>query len=135
MRWTETCTLVAKTYEPDDEGVMRVTDSRREVFCNSFSVGANTWSSMYEIGISVVAEIQVRTCDYQGERDVLYRGEWLSVEIVKEQGDFTRLTLRHQRSDTDDDPDYGADPEPTVPDDGEEPEPTVPDDGGEGSDG
>jgi len=123
MRFNETCTLVAKTYEPDDEGVMKVTDSRREVFCNPYSVGANTWSSMYEIGISVVAEIQVRSCDYQGERDVLYRGEWLSVEVVKEEGDFTRLTLRHQQSDSDDDPGYGKEPEGQGPD------------GGEGSDG
>lgn len=111
MRFNETCTLVAKAYETDSEGVPQPRDSRREVFCNPYSVGASTWSSMYEIGISVVAEIQVRSCDYEGERDVYYRGRWLSVEAVKEEGDFTRLTLRHQKSDTDDDPDYGEDGE------------------------
>lgn len=100
LRWNETCTLVEKTYEPDEEGVMRVVDHESEVFCNAFSVGANTWSSMYEIGISVDAELQVRTCDYDGQRDVVYRGKWMSVERVKEEGDFTRLTLRHQQSDS-----------------------------------
>ena len=107
MRWNETCILVAKEYAPDSEGVMQVTDHRRKVYCNPFKVGASTWSSMYEIGISVDAEIQVRSCDYRGERDVFYRGVWHSVEFAKEEGDLTRLTLRHQKSDTDDDPSYG----------------------------
>lgn len=102
MRFNEECTLVRKLYTPDDEGVMQVEDVRSTVFCNPFSVGAHTWSSMYEIGISVDAEVQVRTCDYDGQRDVLYRGEWYSVETVKEEGDLTRLTLRHQQSDSDD---------------------------------
>ena len=100
MRWTETCTLVKKVYEPDDEGVSQATDVPYEVFCNPFTVGATTWSSMYEIGISVDAEIQVRSCDYDGQRDVVYRGKWMSVEFVKEEGDLTRLTLRHQQSDS-----------------------------------
>lgn len=104
MRFSETCTLVAKTYEPDDEGVMKVTDHETVVFCNPFSVGAHTWSSMYEIGISADAEIQVRTCDYDGQRDVLYRDKWYSVEFTSEAGDLTRLTLRHQKSDSDDNP-------------------------------
>lgn len=111
MRWNETCTLVRKTYETDGEGIPQPTDERSEVFCNPRTVGANTWSSMYEIGISPVAEVQLRSCDYDGQRDVLYRGQWLSVEKVSEQGDFTVLTLRHQKSDTDDDPDYGNDGE------------------------
>lgn len=102
MRWNATCTLVAKAYAPDDEGVPQPTDTRTEVFCNEFSIGANTWSSMYEIGISADAELQVRTCDYDGQRDVFYNGKWYSVEVVKAEGDYTRLTLRHQQSDSDD---------------------------------
>ena len=102
MRFNETCVLVAKGYTPDDEGVMKVEDTKTEVFCNPFTVGAQTWYSMREMGISPSAEIQVRTCDYSGERDVLYRGGWYSVEGVSEAGDFTRLILRHQVSDSDD---------------------------------
>lgn len=101
MRWNATCTLVEKVYTPDDEGVMAYEEARTEVFCNEFSIGAGTWSSMYEIGISADAELQVRTCDYSGQRDVIYKGEPYSVEIVKAEGDFTRLTLRHQKSDVD----------------------------------
>lgn len=108
MRWKDTCTLVSKSYAPDDEGVLSVTDERTEVFCNPFTVGAHTWSSMYEIGISADAELQVHSLEYDGQRDVLFKGKWYSVETVKEEGDFVRLVLRHQASDTDDDPNYGS---------------------------
>ena len=102
MRWSETCVLVDKSYEPDNEGVLQPTDIRKQVFCNPRAVGAHTWSSMYEIGISCDAQIQVRTCDYDEQLDVFYRGKWFSVEVVQERGDFSTLTLRHQKSDTDD---------------------------------
>lgn len=109
MRWNETCVLIAKSYQTDSEGIPMPKDDRKTVYCNPRTVGASTWSSMYEIGISVDAQIQVRTCDYEGQRDVFYRDRWYSVETVQESGDLCVLTLRHQRSDTDDDPDYGKD--------------------------
>lgn len=102
MRWNETCTLVEKVYELDNEGVPQPTDVRKVVFCNPRTVGAHTWSSMYEIGISCDAQIQVRTCDYDDQLDVFYRDKWFSVEVVQEKGDFSVLTLRRQKSDTDD---------------------------------
>lgn len=102
MRFNETCVLVGKTYEPDSEGVMQPTDHESEVFCNPMHTGVNTWSSMYEIGISVDARLQVRTCDYDGQRDAFYREKWYSIEVVDEQGDLTVLTMRHQQSDSDD---------------------------------
>lgn len=101
-RWNETCVLVDKTYAPDGEGVPQPTDSKIEVFCSPKIVGANTWSSMYEIGMSADAQVYVRSIDYDGQRDVFYRDEWYSVETVQEKGDFTVLTLRHQKSDSDD---------------------------------
>lgn len=112
MRFNETCVLVAKGYELDGRGVPQPRDERTEVFCNPRTVGSNTWSSMYEIGVSAVAEVQVRTVDYDGQDDVFYCGQWLSVEKASEQGDFTVLTLRHQKSDSDDDPDYGREADP-----------------------
>ena len=99
MRWNETCVLVDKVYALDREGVPQPTETRTKVFCNPRTVGAHTWSSMYEIGISCDAQIQVRTCDYADQLDVLYRGTWYSVEVTQERGDYTVLTLRHQKSD------------------------------------
>lgn len=103
-RFNETCVLVAKTYEPDDEGVLQVTDRKRTVFCNPLSIGVTSWYSMRETGTSASAEIQVRSCDYEDERDVLYRGVWYSVETALGAGDLRTLVLRHQYSDSDDSP-------------------------------
>jgi len=102
MRWDSEITLVAKSYEPDSEGVPQPTVVETTVFCNEYSIGAATWSSMYEIGISVDAEVQVHSFEYDGQRDAFYKGTWYSVEVVKREGDYTRLMLRHQKSDTDD---------------------------------
>ena len=103
MRWGETCMLIATTYTLNDEGVPQPTVTKKTVFCNPQHVGANTWSSMYEIGISVDAKLQVRTCDYSGERDVFFREKYYSVEVVEEMGENTLLTLRHQQSDSGED--------------------------------
>ncbi len=110
MRFNETCILIASTFQVDKRGAMQPVEVETEVFCNPQHVGANTWSSMYEIGISVDAKLQVRTADYDGQRDVRYRGKRHSVEVIDERGDFTVLTLRVQQSDKE-----GADyPAPTV---------------------
>ena len=100
MRWNATCVLIATEYTLDDEGVPQPTCIETTVYCNKQHVGAKTWSSMYEIGISVDAKLQVRTSDYAGQRDVLFEDTYYSVEVVEEMGDFTLLTLRHQQSDS-----------------------------------
>lgn len=112
MRWNETCVLVAKSYEPDGEGVPQPTDTKTEVFCNVRHAGAASWYSMHEMGISIDAHLEVRTCDYNGERDVEHRGKWYSVEEIDERGDITILMLRHQQSDSDDSPEAEEPGEP-----------------------
>ena len=102
MRWNETCELIRKVRTADDEGVLHQEDVRTQVFCNPFTVGTHTWSAKPELGMSPDAELQIRTCDYSGQRDVHYRDEWFSVEQVVEQGDFCRLVLRRQDSDAED---------------------------------
>jgi hypothetical protein len=131
MRWNETCDLVAKEYGTDDEGVTTAVETITTVFCNARTVGASTWSSMYEIGISADAQVQVRTCDYAEQRDAVYRGRRYSIEVVEERGDFTVLTMRRQQSDA---PEPVAEPE-TEPEPGEEPGTEPEPEGGEGTDG
>ena len=115
MRWNETCVLVDKEYVVDREGVPQPKVTKTKAFCNPRTVGAHTWSSMYEIGISCDAQIQVRTCDYDEQLDVFYRDKWYSVEVTQERGDFTVLTLRHQKSDAEEtgesgEPEQGVEP-------------------------
>ena len=98
MRWTDTCTLVKKVYAPDDEGVQKETVTQREVFCNSYSVATQAWSTAKLADYQADDEIQLRTCDYEDELDVLYRGSEYSVQHVMHQGDCTRLILKNLRS-------------------------------------
>lgn len=110
-RWLSTCTLVKKDFTFDEEGVQRRVDTCTEVFCNEFSIGHSTWSSMYEMGISADAELQIWDCDYEGQKDVVYGGEWYSVERAyndKSNPDCKRIVLRRQASDA-------ADPAPVEP--------------------
>lgn len=100
MRFNAICTLVSREYATDDEGVNVPDDNRTIVFCNERTVGASTWQFYHEAGISDVAEIQLRTGEYAGQRDVEYEGKPYSVEQVITEGDFTRLVLRKQGSDT-----------------------------------
>jgi len=100
VRWTDTCDLVAKEHFLDSEGVPQAVDVVSTVFCNERSLGRNTWSSMYEIGISQVAELEVMSCDYDGQLDVVYKDVWYSVEKPDKKGDRTILVLRHQQSDS-----------------------------------
>lgn len=99
MRWTETCTLRMKTYAPDDEGVLAETVSERDVYCNSYSVATQAWSTAKLADYQADDEIQLRTIDYEGELDVIYRGDEYSVQHVMNQGDCTRLILKNLHSD------------------------------------
>ena len=99
MRWTETCILRKKAYAPDDEGVMQENVTEREVFCNSYTLATQAWSTAKLADYTADDEIQLRTVDYGGELDVLYRGSEYSVQHVMNQGDNTRLILKHERSD------------------------------------
>lgn len=100
MRWAATCELVDTRHELDWEGVAHPVDETAEVFCNERAVGASTWQFYHEAGVSDIAELEVRTCDYGGQRHVAYGGRRYTVEAVKAAGDNTVLTLRRQGSDT-----------------------------------
>lgn len=99
MRWTDTCELISKTYVTDDEGVQHEVTTKREVFCNTYSLGTQSWTSARLADYSADAEIQLRSCDYDDETDLILHGNPYSVEHPMVHGDYTRLTLRKNLSD------------------------------------
>lgn len=99
MRWTETCILRKKEVAPDDEGVQQETVTERTVFCNSYSVATQAWSTAKLADYQADDEIQLRTIDYEQELDVIYRGCEYSVQHIMNQGDNTRLILKREHSD------------------------------------
>ena len=98
-RYHETVELLTKTYEVDDEGVPQETVKRFKAYCNSYTVATQAWSTAKMANYEADDEIQLRTCDYHGETDVVYRGKAYSVFQRMEQGDFTRLLIQRQKSD------------------------------------
>ena len=98
-RYHETVELLTKTYEADDEGVPQETVKRFKAYCNSYTVATQAWSTAKMANYEADDEIQLRTCDYHGELDVVYRGREYSVFQKMEQGDFTRLLIQRKKSD------------------------------------
>lgn len=121
-RWNETCELVRREYYSDDEGVRRWRESRRRVFCNSYTLSTQSWATARMANYEAEQELQLRSCDYEGELDVTFRGRAYSVFQVMDTGDFTRLLLQRRKSDVgqevapEPEPKPEPDPEPEVPD-------------------
>ncbi len=108
-RWNDTCILVKR--EPgavDDEGVMRERVTRREVFCNSYTISTQTWATARLADYTADEEIQIRTADYDSEQDVIYRGKSYSVLHLMNQGENTRLLLKRYKHDVGDEEDPDA---------------------------
>jgi len=100
MRWKDRCELVSTSFEPDGEGVMRPVEASKEVFCNSYTLASQAWSTAKLANTQVDTEIQVRTDEYSGEDDVRFRGKRYSVvKPVMDQGEHTRLMLKAYDSD------------------------------------
>jgi len=81
------------------KGVPQEKVTRFKAYCNSYTVATQAWSTAKMANYEADDEIQLRTCDYHGELDVVYRGKDYSVFSRMEQGDFTRLLLQRRRSD------------------------------------
>lgn len=118
-RWTDTCILLerAEGYL-DDEGVQHERTIKREVYCNSYTLTTQAWASARLADYTADDEIQIRSEDYTGQQDVVYRGKSFTVMHVMVQGDFTRLILKQYDHDIGDENDPEMDSH--VPEDDED---------------
>ena len=98
-RYKETCQLITRTFVPNEEGVQEEKDVRRKVYCNSYSVATQAWSTARMANYNADDAIQLRTSDYRGEDELEYRGKGYMVLQRMEQGDFTRLLLQRRKAD------------------------------------
>lgn len=105
MRWNETCVLLSapRQYQ-DDFGAWHTGEQeRREVFCNTNSVGYLAWANPkargdihVDAGARPDAAIQLRSIDFQSEppfQECIYREQQYDIDAVVEKGDFVVLTL------------------------------------------
>lgn len=102
MRWNDVVTLVDLTPTQDDLGSWVTPDiddaPKRQVFCNRRSVSFMHRGDYVDVGMELAAEVQVRTCDYQGETKAVYHGERYDCESSAS-GDLTVLTLGRRLED------------------------------------
>lgn len=96
-RWDRTVELVAVEYEQDAERRQVPVDRPRRVFCNELSVGAEAYYAAAQAGHAMAARIEVRACEYRGERVCVYGGRRLVVARAQGSGaDYVRLDLEEE---------------------------------------
>lgn len=114
MRWNETITLLspANSYQ-DESGTWHEGErTQRTVFCNPMTIGlmamANLRSSDVRLanstdpldtGLHNEHMVQLRTIDYQGEDQCIYRGELYEMLYLSGSGEFLTLTIAQRVGD------------------------------------
>lgn len=91
-----TLTLIAKTYERDDKGVRRPTETPREVFCRVRNVSRNEFFEGGRNGLNPEYQMRVFFADYQGEAVAEYEGDRFSIYRTYRDGDYMELYLQRE---------------------------------------
>lgn len=106
MRWSETIDIVVpgEVYQDSEGAQHRGQETTRTVFCNPYTVGTAAFNTsrelrlFHDIGPRPMSSVQLRTCDYNNEIRVVYRGEEYDVAQVTERGDNVTLLLERHAS-------------------------------------
>lgn len=100
MRWNAAVTLLAypDRHQGPDGSIVYGEPERRVRFCNSYTVGADSWATAVDLGLRADAEIQLRACDYADESSCVYDGVEYDVEKVTRTGELVRLQLGRRAS-------------------------------------
>ena len=103
MRWDSVITLrdVEANMVVDDEGNEHEGEPvDTTVFCNVRSVGFETWATAAQLGIKPELQVEVRTIDYHGETQAVFRDREYDLSYSNTRGDSTILTYAtHARND------------------------------------
>lgn len=103
MRWDSVITLrdIETNMVIDAEGNEvegEPVDTR--VFCNVRSLGFETWATAAQLGLKPELQVEVRTIDYHGESQAVYKGREYDLSYSATRGDNTILTYAtHARND------------------------------------
>ena len=99
-RYDAVCELVTEHKVKDSRGVVQTTETRRDAFCNVFSMGDAAFYAAVAAGIHPDARIQVRKADYEEERLVVLDNVTYYVSRVdRTSPDFVVLTLSERIGD------------------------------------
>lgn len=96
MRFNSQITLVSVDLIQQPNGSFKEVETKTDVFANRRSIGASTWAAERSIGLHADADVQIRTCDYNGQQYAIFDGTEYSIERVDTSGDFSILTLTNR---------------------------------------
>ena len=88
---TDVITLIAETITTDDYGREETTETKRTVFCETYSITRSEFYSAADAEISPEYRFNVFFGDYAGERIVEYQGERYAVYRTFRSGDYMEL--------------------------------------------
>lgn len=100
-RWNDTIVLVSLPESHQDATGAWVPGEpvKTEVFCNQFYSGLSDRQNPVDAGLMDVADVQVRTEDYDDQPKAVYRGREYTVTRVTRSNEYTRLQLERMLSD------------------------------------
>ena len=104
MRWDSVIVLrdVEANMFVDDEGnEIEGEPVDTQVFCNVRTMGLETWATAAQLGPKPELQVEVRTIDYHGETQAVFKGREYDLSYSSQRGDNTVLTYAtHARNDT-----------------------------------
>ena len=99
-RYDAVCTLVAEHMAKDSRGIVKTTETERDVFCNVFSMGDAAFYAATAAGIHPDARLQIRKADWQGERKVVFEDvNYYVSRVDRTSPDYVVLTLSERVGD------------------------------------
>lgn len=103
MRWDSVITLrdIEANMVIDAEGnEVEGEPVDTQVFCNVRSLGFETWATAAQLGLKPELQVEVRTIDYHGESQAVYKGREYDLSYSATRGENTILTYAtHARND------------------------------------
>lgn len=103
MRWDSVILLrdIETNMVVDDEGNEVEGESiDTQVYCNVRSLGFETWATAAQLGLKPELQVEVRTIDYAGQSQAVFKGREYDLSYSSTRGDNTILTYAtHARND------------------------------------
>lgn len=101
MKQSEVCELIRETYTKDDYGVLRATESKRQVYCSVTSVTQTEWFEGGRQGLNPDKRATMFFFDYEGEEIVELNGTRYTVYRTYRDGDRLELYLEKRKGNAD----------------------------------
>ena len=92
MLWSDIAELISYTEEKDDIGDTILVPSFKEIFVNKKSVRQNEYYQALSAGLNPEIMIEVRSIDYEDEKDLKYNNKNYNImRVYDKNGETTEL--------------------------------------------